>query len=328
MGFSTGKELHVDSHLTNMAINYRPQEFIADQIAPIVSVAKQTDTYPVFSRFEAYAVEDTRRSPGTEAKKITRSVSSGAYRAENYALAADVTVEDAANMDAAYRYELDEGKARYLLGKLGLDYEKRVISLAVVTASVGTVFVCNSAWSGAAAGAGDAVSQIFQMKEYIKQTTGTWPNKMLLGWRAHTRLMRNYHARNFLKGANNGGGLVTRQAMADLFEVDQYLVSGAMWHGYNEAKTAVFSPGNPMQDDLFLYFAPNAPSRDDPSWMYAWRWNNPALPAPMNVMRHPYDSRRQVDTIEAGYYQDERVVGADYAVRLLTAVASGAAGLV
>lgn len=322
MGFSTGKDLHVDAHLTNLAINYRPQNFIADQIAPIVLVDKQTNTYPIFSRFEAFATEDTRRSPGTEAKKITRSVSSGSYRAENYALGADVTIEDQANMDLAYRYELDEGKSRYLLGKLGLDYEKRVISLAVVTASVGSVFYCNSGWQGPGAGAGDAVSQIFQLKEYLKQTTGATPNRMLLGWRAHQRLMRNYHARNFLKGANNGGGQVTRQAIADMFEMESYLVSDSMWHGYNEAQTAVFSPGNPMADDLFVYYAPNAPSRDDPSWMYSFRWNNPALPAPMTVFRHPYDSRRQVDTIEAGYYQDEKIVGPEYAARLLTAASS------
>ena len=328
MGFSTGRELHVDAHLTNLALNFRPSGFIADMIAPIVNVDKQTNTYPVFSRFEAYAVEDTKRSPGTEAKKITRSVGSNAYRCENYALGADVPIEDVANMDAAYRFELDEGKSRYLLTKLGLDYEKRVISLAVVTASVGSVFVCNSGWQGAGSGAGDAVSQIFQLKEYVKQTTGTDANRIMIGWRAHQRLLRNYHARNFVKGANNGGGLLTRQALADLFEVDQYLVSGAMWHGYNEGQTAVFSIGNPMQDDLFVYFSPSAATREDPAWMLSFRWQNPQLPTPLAVIRHPYDTRKQVDTIEAGYYQDERVVGPDYAVRLLTAVASGAAGLI
>jgi hypothetical protein len=34
MGFSTGKDLHVDQHLTNIAVNYRPQNLIADMIAP------------------------------------------------------------------------------------------------------------------------------------------------------------------------------------------------------------------------------------------------------------------------------------------------------
>ena len=65
MGFSTGKDLHVDQHLTNVAINYRPQNLIADMIAPIVPVDKQSNSYPIFSRQEAFAIESTERAPGT-----------------------------------------------------------------------------------------------------------------------------------------------------------------------------------------------------------------------------------------------------------------------
>ena len=325
MGLSTGKELHVDAHLTNLAINYRPQGFIADLIAPIVSVDKQTNSYPVFSRFEAYAVEDTRRSPGTEAKKITRSVGSAFYKAENYALASDVFIEDQANMDMAYRYELDDGKARWLINKLGVDYEKRVLTLAVASANVSTVCFPNSNWGAAGTGAGDCISQIFQMKEYLKSLTGVDANSILIGWRAHNRLLRNYYARQFIQGTN-GGGLVTSERLQGAFEIEKYNVSRAMWHGYNEAQTAGSSLGNPMADEVIVYYAPPAPSRDDPSWMYSFRWQGNGLPAPLTVFRHPYDSRKQVDTIEAGYYQDERVVGADLAIRMNTTVNSGAAG--
>lgn len=332
MAFSTGpRELHVDQHLTNLAINYRPQNFIADQIAPIVPVMKQRDTYPVFSRFEAFSTEDTRRAPGTQAKKITRSVGSSFYQAENYALGSDITIEDMANMDDAYRFELEVNKSRYLMTKLGLDYEKRVLTLAANTTAVNTVFVCNSIWlaSGGAAGqnAGDPIAQIFQMKEYMQGLTGQAPNSILIGWRAHARMMRNYHVRNFIKGTNNGGGLVTRDVLAPLFEVDKYLVSDALWHTANEAAVNSGVLQNPIADSLILYYAPPSASRDDPSWMYSFRWQNPALPAPMTVFRHPYDTRNQTETIEAGYYQDERITGSDYAVSLLTNVASGAAGL-
>jgi hypothetical protein len=37
---------HVDQNLTQIAINYRPKNFIADQIAPIVKVGKQSTYYP------------------------------------------------------------------------------------------------------------------------------------------------------------------------------------------------------------------------------------------------------------------------------------------
>lgn len=327
MGFSTGKDLHVDRHLTNLAINYRPQNMIADMIAPIIPVMKQSDSYPIFSRHEAFAIESTNRAPGTEARKVTRSVSSAKYDAVNYALGRDITIEDAANMDDAYRFELDTGATRYVLSKLALDWEKRVTDIAVTTASVGSVFVPNSQWGVSGTNAGDPIVQTFQLIEHVQGTTGQRPNSLWFGWKAWNRFRRNYHARNFISGFNNGGGIVRREAITSLFEVERVIVSEALYHSVNEAHVNSFPIDNAMADQLIAYYAPTAPSRDDPSWFYSFRWQNPQLPAPLSVIRHPYDTRRQVETIEAGYYQDEIVTGADYAARLITSAASGAAGL-
>ena len=111
MGLSTGRDLHIDRMLTNIAINFRPTGMVADMIAPIVVVEKERDIYPVFSQAEMYAVEDALRSRGTEARKITRSVSSAGYEVKNYALARDLYIEDLANMDAAIQFEMGIGDA-------------------------------------------------------------------------------------------------------------------------------------------------------------------------------------------------------------------------
>lgn len=327
MGQSTGRELHVDRHLTNLAINYRPQNLIADQIAPVVPVEKQSDFYPVFNRNEFFSIEDTVRAPGTEAKKITRSVSSGQYYARNQALGRDIPIEDVANMDDVLRFEFDEGASRYLLGKLGLGWEARVINLAVNTASVSSVFVPNSSWTAAGANAGDAFLMIQQMIEYVQSQTGQRANSLWFGWKAWNLIKRNFHMRNLINGSNNGKGLVTRDQVRTLFEVDRLLVSEALWHTQNEGQTATPTLQNPMENQVIVYFAPLQVSRDDPSWFYTFRWQNPNLPAPLVIERHPYDSRKKMETIEAGYYQDEKVVGTDYAVRLITTAGSGAAGL-
>jgi hypothetical protein len=230
-------------------------------------------------------------------------------------------------MDQAYRNELDAGASEYVIGKLGLDWERRVTNLAVTTASVGSVFVPNSSWTGAGANAGDAIVQVFQLIEHVQGTTGQRPNSLWFGWKAWNRFRRNYHARNFISGVNNGGGIVRREQMASLFEVSRIIVSEALYHTVNEAHVNSFPIVNAMADQLIAYYAPLAPSREEPSWFYSFRWQNPILPAPLTVFRHPYDSRKQIETIEAGYYQAEKVVGADYAGRLITTAASGTAGL-
>src|SRR5688572_18963469 len=128
MGISSGRDLHVDQNLTNVAMTYRPAGMIADMIAPIVNVSKETDLYPVFLQKEALAIEETRRARGSLAHRSTRSVSSEGYRAENYALAYDLPIEDRDNMDAAYAFELEAGATRYLVDKLVLDWDQRVLA--------------------------------------------------------------------------------------------------------------------------------------------------------------------------------------------------------
>lgn len=333
MAFSVQRELHIDTHLTNLAINYRPQNFIADQIAPIVSVDKESNSYPIFSRFENFAIEDTTRARGSEAKKITRSVSSANYLARNYALGFDVAIEDLANMDQAFRGELDLGAAKYLVGKLGLDMERRVITLANVAGSVSTTWLTGSSWATAGTNAGDPFSQVMQMIEQVQGTTGQRPNSLLIGWKAWNYMRRNYNMRNLINGVNNRGGTVAREQVAAIFEVDRFIVSEALWHTANEnavnsGQLNVVATGNPIQDKVFAYYAPMAASREDPSWMYSFRWTPNGYPAPFTVERHAYDTRKKVETIEAGYFQDERVTGFDYAGCINGVGSAQATGLV
>lgn len=335
MGLSTGSELHIDIPLTEIAFNYQPQNMIADMIAPVVTVPKQSDGYIIYSRFEKYALEDAERAPGSEAKKIQRSVGSATYLCRNYALGRDVPIEDTANMDDALRAEMDVGASTYLIEKLQLAKEKRVFTLAANSANVSSVFVCNSVWGGngiAGANQGDPSVMIEQLKEYSRALTGQVFNSILFGYRAWSRFRRNYNMRNLIKGINNGGGYVTRQQAQEILEVDRLLIAQALWHTQNEAAgvgapLATMSLQTPLDDSVILYYAPLQASRNDPSWMYQFDWRAPGLPARYTVMRHPYETRRRVDGIEVTEYADERVTGVDYAFRLLTNVASGAAGL-
>jgi hypothetical protein len=155
------------------------------------------------------------------------------------------------------------------------------------------------------------------------------PNSILIGWRAHAWLMRNYHIRNFLRGQNNGGGFVTRDLIRQMFEVDRYIVADAMYSNQNEAtnpSSISLSPIMP-EDKIILYYRPDAPSREEPSWMYAFRWTAPGLPTPLAVERHPFDSRKKIEGIEAGYYQAEKVTGSDYAIAIAGVNSAQAGGI-
>lgn len=324
MGLSTGRDLHVDTFLSEIAINYRPQGMIADLIAPVVAVAKETNWYPVFSRKEAFAIEDTIRSRGSEAKRITRSVSTAAYACKNYALAYDVPIEDRANMDAALQFELDAGATRYLETKLMLDWDKRVTSLVGSASNVSTGFLTGSSWVGPTNG--DPISMLWKVKEQIQTTTAQAPNRAVFGWQAWNYFRRNVNVRNLILGTNNGGGMVTRDQAASALELDTIAVAGAFYNTGNENQAEALA-SNPLKDSVLLYFAPPNPSREDPSFMYSFRWTAPELGTPMAAIRHPYDTRKKVDGIEVQYYQDEKITGSDYGALLLGVGSAQANGL-
>lgn len=321
MGYATGRDLHIDQNLTQIALNYRPQGMIADMIAPIVPVAKETDIFPVYSRKEILALESTLRARGTEARKVTRSVGSLAYTVKNYALGHDVFLEDRANVDAAYEAELYSGAVQFVQSKLMLDWEKRLLDKVNSASNVSTGFTVASAWT---VSAGDPISNIFSAIDQYQATTGMTPNSILIGYKAWNLMRRNVNVRNFLSGTNNGGGLVTRQQVQNLFEVERFLVSDAFFNTANEAQAEALS--SPMASNLLLYYAPLNPSREVPSFMYSFRWSAPGLPN-MTVERHPFDSKKKVETVEVGYYQDEQITGSDYGALIRAVDVSTGTGL-
>lgn len=321
MGTSLQRDLHIDQNLTQVALNYRPANMIADMIAPIVNVSKETDIFPVYSRAEILALESTLRARGTEARKITRSVSSRAYTVKNYALGHDVFLEDRVNIDAAYEAELYGGAAQYVTGKLMLDWENRILNQVNSASNVSTGFTVNSAWTVTN---GDPISHIFGAMDQLQATTGMRPNSILFGYAAWNKLRRNVNVRNIINGTNNGGGLVTRQQIQNVFEVDKLLVSEVFINTANEAQAEALT--SPMANNVLLYYAPPNPSREVPSFMYSFRWSAPGLPN-MVVERHPFDSRKKVETIEVGYYQDEQITGSDYGALIRSVNVSTGTGL-
>lgn len=299
------RDLHLAQWLTEMAMGYQPQGIIADKIFPIVRVAKQTDWYPIFSRQEALTIEDTIRAPGTEAKKITRSVSSGSYIAKNYALKTELTMEDRTNMDAGLAMELVGGRARYVINKLMLDWDKRVSNLVNSTSNVGSSATVSSAWNGA----GSPLTNLWTALDNVKYATGYRPNKVVFGSKAWDSFRRDTTVRNLIFGVNNGGGYPSMERVQQLFEIDSALVGASFYSSSNESQpesVQVVWPDNV----LLSYTAPN-PTRDDPSFGYSFRWAGNGL-SEMGIELHPFDPKIKAEEIEAGYYQDEKITGASY----------------
>jgi hypothetical protein len=315
MRFSaTGRDIHIDQTLSNVAINHRPEGFIADMIAPIVEVPKQSDHYVIFSRADKHRRPSTLRSQGTRPTRVDQNVSSATYFADNYALYSPVTIEERANADPIYLNKIINGRTELITDLLMIDWEVRVANMVNSTTNVGNSASVASEWDGA----GDPLGDINSMIDTVQNASAQRPNKVVFGLDAWKSFRRDSNVRNIIFGNNNGGGYPSTQQVKDIFEVDDVLIGGAFQNtgaeGLSESLSTIWT------DNVLVYYAPPAPTVERPSYMYSFRWAASGLPN-MQAERHPFDSRTKSEDIEVGYYQDERVTASDYA-GLITAVNS------
>lgn len=302
-----GRGIHVDKHLSNVAINYRPSGFVADQVFPTVQVQKQSDMILTYNQGDLWRRENTKRSRGTAANKVSFQVSSTSYYAENYALAAGVSIEDRANADQGLIRAVEQGRVNRLLDSLMLDWEVRVATQATNTSNVGTSAAVGSAWTDLTNS--DPLSDIRAMYDNVESITGYTPNKILFSGDSWKYFSRNSTVIDKVNpSGNTGGGLdASQQQAASLLGVDQVLVANAF---YNTAEEGIAqSLSRVWGDHVLVYYAPSAPSVEVPSFGYSLRWNAPSLPN-MQVERLPFDPVTKEDLIQVGYYQAEKITAA------------------
>jgi hypothetical protein len=314
-----GSQLHVDQHLTNLAINYRPGTMIADRIFPRVNVPKQTDSFLVWDQGDLWALHDTKRSPGTEAPKATISVTSDNFNCQNYAIKDAITVEDRANADPAFIRELEGGKTRRLMDWLNLDWERRIATQVTNTSNVGSSAAVGSSWQTLSSNS-DPLGDVQTGIENVEDATGYRPNKVVFGGLAWRLFRKNPTIIDKTRAtALTGADQYPNTALvAALLEVDEVMVGNAF---YNSAEEAIDDSIVRIWDDhVLVYYSPNAPSLVEPAFGYSFRWNARGI-ANMTVTRHPFDTKLQSQEVEIGYYQDEKITSAPLSF-LITNVSS------
>ena len=302
---ATGRDLYLDLPLSQTIIDYRQDGMIADLIAPVVNVSKQSGAIIEFSQGDKWRIVDDKRAPNTHAKRHTTDVSSQLYYCNNYALMDGVTIEDRNNADPIFAMREIEGKALRLTDQLFLNWENRVSLQVTSTSNVGSSAAVSSVWS-TTEGDGNPLTDLNTAIDNVRYATGYRPNRMIFGAKAWDGFRRHKNVRNLIFGVNNGGGYANTAQAREVFEMDKVEVAGTFKNTGEENIADAFS--NIWGPSVLVYYVPLTASREKPSFMYSYRLAAPGIPN-MQVERHPYDSRAKGDDIEVSYYQDEKVVG-------------------
>lgn len=305
-GRSTGRDLHIDRPLSNVAMRYRPEGFIGDQIAPEVSVSNQSDSYYVWNIADVLRVVDDYRAPGREARRITRSLSSDTFFCKNHALKERIPYEDIANSDAKEIFGSRQAAGEAVLDQLALNQEFRIATMCTSGSNVGSYSAVSSAWSGTGS---DPIANIDTAIDNVIGVTGVRPNSILFGWGAWKSIKRHADIIDgiFGDGASLKGGarVPSLDGIKNLFNLDRALIGGTWYNSAQEKQAASLSA---LWDDVcLLYYAPMVPRKDKASFMYTFNWDKVKG---FNRQVQVFDREvKGAEEVQAGFFADEKITG-------------------
>ena len=317
-GKLTSRTVHIDKPLTNLAIGFEASNFIVDQIFPSVSVNKESDLYFKYDKGDFFRLPDsTLRAPKTKGRAIEFSVSSETYFVKNYALREEIAFETLANQDAPLK--LERKTVAHLMGLLMLDWETRVASLILTTGNVGSSTTLSGVnqWNN---GESNPVEDIETGKDAVISTTGKKANLLILGHQVFTKLIHHPDLLERIKYVQKG--VVSKDILATVFDVDRVIVGSAITNTANEGATDAFS--FVWGKHALLAHVTNTadPDGKDPSFGYSFRWNNPKLgSAPFAVQRWDDPDGGDYTNVRVQYYQDEKITASELSYLIADAVA-------
>lgn len=274
---SAPNAVHLDQLLTNLTLDYvTEQNYIADQIFPVVDVAKKSDEFYTFDPAESNREgtdEVTLLAPRTTPRKFDVSHGTDTYLAKVYGLAFDIDVQTAANEDENLRVR--ERKAKLLMDKLLKKRDRDFIDTFMKTGVWGEDLAGATdftKWSDAASTPIDNVRQWkrdFQVRNY-----GFKPNKMVVTQDIIDELMANPQ----ILGRINGGATIANPAMIDMtllanvFGVEQVLIADAVSNTAAAGATEVAD--YMIKDQILLTYSPESAGLETPASGLIFAWNS------------------------------------------------------
>ncbi len=311
-----GRGGHHDRPLTNLALKAFDggQSGVAPRLFPTVPVDKQSDRYFTVDRDTWLLAHDTKRAPKTQANLVEFKVSSDAYFADNHALGAEEALEHLANADAAiqirqrHTLNVTEGLLRGL--------EIRVANMVTSGSNLGSyVSLAGGAKWGDFVNS-DPISDVTTGHAFIRQRTGLRANTMVIDRDTLMVVKRHPVLLDLFKYTS--GGMLSEEQLRAVFEVDQILVGDGIKNVAKEGATA--SIVNIWGNNVLLARVEPAVSLQTATFGLGFRWTPPGFPQPFTVARQAFSGpgTRNVEVLEASYFQDEKIVATDLAYGILS----------
>lgn len=275
-------DVFVSRPLTEASLAYWQDDsaFIADQMFPGLGTPLQAGTVWEWDKTYFLRNEMEVRAPNAESAGAGLKLNSIAYAALVYALHHDIEEQRSGN-------ELDpissDDAAVLLLTQQAKQF--REITLKAKAFKTG-LWVGNTDQVGVAAGpaanqfvqwnqaASTPIKNIADWQTLVKQNTGIRPNTLAMGRQVWDAVKTNPDIIDRIKftSGNSNPTVVTRQAVAALFEVDNILISDVAKITTTENTAGTASYSFVIGKELLLFYRPQIAAKNMPAAGYTLNW--------------------------------------------------------
>ncbi len=306
----TGADAHVDVPLSNLAVeafSAGDDEFIGDQVFPMVDVGKQSDKYYIIEKAAFLRDEDALRAEKTKARRIEFTVNSDRYFADNYALASENPLEVLSNADVAIR--LRENSTKLVVGRLRRAQEIRVANAVTSATNLGSGVALTGTAKWTDFINSDPIGDVTTGHATIKQVTGLVANTMIMDWDTMMVVRRHPDLLDMFKYTS--GGMLNQDQLGSVFGVSRMLIGQGVKENALEGATSSIT--NIWGNNVILAHIEPGTGLQTRTLGLRFQWRPAGFPGPMQVERQVEKGAgsRKVEIIEAGHFQDEKIVASE-----------------
>ncbi len=310
---ASGPDAHHDVLLSNIAVKAfddgTTDQMIADQLFPAVPVGKQSDRYMIVDK-NAFLKDpglDALRAPRTEARRLEFKVSSDGYYASNYALASEIALEDLANADNVF--QLRENHTKLIIGVLRRAQEIRIANILTTAANFGSGTTLSGATQWDDYVNSDPLGCINTAQAFIRHQTGLLPNTVAIDYDTTMILRRHPDLLDMYKYTS--GGELTNDQLKSVLKVDRVFVGRGIRQNALEGGVSSITDiwG---RNCVFMVIGP-ATGLETMTFGLRFQWRPDGFPAPFvaGTAQEAGPGKRNVEIIEAGHFQAEKVIAPD-----------------
>lgn len=300
------QKVKFDRLMTNIAVQFAPEGYIADLVSPPAPVKLEDGIFWVYDK-SRFSTPDAIRAPRTAYRRLDWEATRDSYHAEEYGLESGIDQRERNN--SALPLDIDETTTEVLTENILNNRERRVANMVLSTTNVPQNVTLAGADQWSDPGGGDPLGVGSTAFDTIRGATGMFPDSVVMGYSVWSKLKQNPK----LKSELAEGEQLQLERLARLWEVKNIYVGRVLVATNKKGQTVTLGDvwGKHV---LFFHKGQGRPALRRPAFSYQMRVQD------LKVFRY-HENRINTDWIRVNEISGEKIVAASLGYLIRNAVA-------